>query len=45
MKYYYKRKYWVAWFEVNFSKLLGLPAFEYGWWLARLKKIRKGDIK
>ena len=45
MKHYYKKKiFWEAWFEVNFSRLLGLPKYQYAWWLARLNLIRKGKI-
>lgn len=44
-RYHFKRIYWVAWFEVNISLLLGLPKWDYAWWLARLNNIRKGEIK
>jgi len=44
-KYIFLKIYWVAWFEVNVMKLLGLPKFEYAWWESRLNKIRRGEIK
>jgi len=46
MKPYYKLKiFWVAWFEVKFNQILGMPEFEYAWWKARLDRIKKGKIK
>ena len=43
-KYYFKKIYWIAWFEVKLSQLFGLPEYEYGWWKARLNLIKKGEI-